>query len=234
MDVTGGVVGLVLAAGPERGLCGSVSGAHPDTYPDALCSLGAVPLVGHAVRALRRSGSVDAVAVCIRSWLADRVRSALDTHVPDHRATLLPAEDPEPIISMCRSAGVVVVHHCLRPLAPADLVAPVVAAVRQGADVAVPVVPVTETVKELDADGWIVRTVARDALRHGQSPWAVRSELFVDQVRDDWPQPTPRCRSGRLVTVAGHPDAFTLDTAAHLDLAAAVLRARLAPDRTVR
>ena len=46
----------------------------------------------------------------------------------------------------------------------------VVAAVRAGADAAVPVVEVTETVKEVDADGRIVRTVPRDALVQLQYP----------------------------------------------------------------
>ena len=105
-----------------------------------------------------------------------------------------------------------------RPLAPVSLVAAVVAAVRAGADAAVPVVEVTETVKEVDAGGRIVRTVPRDALVQPQYPRAVRpSALRPDgSIAPD----------ARTVTVPGAADAFPVRDELDLELAAAVLAAR--------
>lgn len=109
-------------------------------------------------------------------------------------------------------------HDPHRPLAPAFLVTAVVAAVRAGADAAVPVVEVTETVKEVDADGRIVRTVPRDQLVQLQYPRAVRPSAL---------RPDGSVAPGaRTVTVPGAADAFAVRDRLDLELAAAVLAAR--------
>ena len=71
------------------------------------------------------------------------------------------------------AADVVVVHDAARPLASADLFARVVAAVRAGADGAVPGLPVSDTVKRV-RDDRVVETVARDDLVAVQTPQAFR------------------------------------------------------------
>ena len=115
-------------------------------------------------------------------------------------------------------AQIVVLHDPHRPLAPASLVAAVVAAVRAGADVAVPAVEVTETVKEVDAAGRIVRTVPRDELVQLQYPRAVRAAAL---------RPDGSVAPGvRTVTVPGAANAFPVRDALELSLAAAVLAAR--------
>lgn len=234
------VAGLVLAMGSERGRLG------PSL--DALCPLDGVPLIAHAVRALGCSDAVGTVAVAVPSESGDRIRRVLDQHVPGHRATIFDAVDSGALVELCRAARYVVVSDCRHPLAPPELVDRVLAAVRQGADLAVPTVGVTETVKELDPDGWIVRTVARETLCQVQAPWALRAQigtrigtgiaagidagtstrgLLADLLAGaDLPGLVSRLGECRLATVAGHPDAFALDTPADLELAAAVLRAR--------
>jgi 2-C-methyl-D-erythritol 4-phosphate cytidylyltransferase len=147
-------------------------------------------LIDHAASALRGSGVVDVVSVV--------------------RGPLSP--------SALGDAEVVVLHDPHRPLAPASLVAAVVAAIRAGADVAVPAVEVTETVKEVDAAGRIVRTVPRDALVQLQYPRAVRCAAL---------RPDGSVAPGaRTVTVPGAADAFPVRDALDLSLAAAVLAAR--------
>jgi 2-C-methyl-D-erythritol 4-phosphate cytidylyltransferase len=68
---------------------------------------------------------------------------------------------------------VVVVHDAARPLATRALFARVVAAVRAGADAAVPGMPVSDTVKRV-RDNVVVETVARDDLVAVQTPQAFR------------------------------------------------------------
>ena len=115
-------------------------------------------------------------------------------------------------------AELVVLHDPHRPLAPASLVAAVVAAVRAGADAAVPAVEVSETVKEVDPAGRIVRTLPRDELVQLQYPRAVR----VAALRPDG----SIAPGARTVVVPGAADAFGVRDALELSLAAAVLAAR--------
>lgn len=60
-------------------------------------------------------------------------------------------------------------HH---PATPPGLAAAALAAVRAGAPAAVPVGPVTDTLKQLAPDGSVQATVARDGLRALQAPYA--------------------------------------------------------------
>ncbi len=76
-------------------------------------------------------------------------------------------------------ADVVVVHDAARPFASAVLFASVVEAVRAGADAAVPVLPLVDTVKRI-RDGSIVGTEPRDELALAQTPQACRAQLLRD------------------------------------------------------
>jgi 2-C-methyl-D-erythritol 4-phosphate cytidylyltransferase len=147
-------------------------------------------LIDHAASALRGSGVVDVVS----------------------------AADPADLLSAASGAQIVVLHDPHRPLAPAALVTAVVAAVRAGADAAVPAVEVTETVKEVDAAGRIVRTVPREELVQLQYPRAVLARVLR---ADGSVAP-----GARTVTVPGAADAFPVRDVLDLELAAAVLAAR--------
>jgi 2-C-methyl-D-erythritol 4-phosphate cytidylyltransferase len=68
-------------------------------------------------------------------------------------------------------ARVVVVHDAARPLSSARMWAAVIAAVVQGAEGAIPCVPVSDTIKRLDDDGRLV-TLERARLLAVQTPQA--------------------------------------------------------------
>jgi 2-C-methyl-D-erythritol 4-phosphate cytidylyltransferase len=74
-------------------------------------------------------------------------------------------------------AEVVVVHDAARPRATASLFAAVVDAVRAGADGAVPGVPVTDTVKQVDGNR-VVATLDRATLVAVQTPQAFRAAVL--------------------------------------------------------
>lgn len=65
--------------------------------------------------------------------------------------------------------GIVLVHDAARPLADVDLFSRVAAAVRSGADAAVPVVAVVDTIRHVDGG-----VVDRDQLRAVQTPQGFR------------------------------------------------------------
>jgi 2-C-methyl-D-erythritol 4-phosphate cytidylyltransferase len=79
-------------------------------------------------------------------------------------------------------AQVVLVHDAARPLVGAATIDRVVTAVREGRSV-VAALPVVDTLKEVDEDGRIVRTVSRDPLWRAQTPQGFPRQVIVDAHR---------------------------------------------------
>lgn len=122
-------------------------------------------------------------------------------------------------------AEVVLVHDAARPCASPGLFASVVAAVRGGADAALPAVPLTDSIRTVAGrpvdrtDLLAVQTpqgFAPDVLRavHAGEPEATDDASLVDEA------------GGRVVTVPGEVDNRKITTAADLALADAVLAGR--------
>ncbi len=76
------------------------------------------------------------------------------------------------------STGIVVMHEAARALAPSALAVAVLDAVRAGHRAAVPVLPLADTVKRVDASGRVRAASDRSALRVVQSPVAFRADLM--------------------------------------------------------
>jgi 2-C-methyl-D-erythritol 4-phosphate cytidylyltransferase len=121
---------------------------------------------------------------------------------------------------------VVVVHDAARPLASPALFARVIAAVRDGADAAVPAQPIPDTVKRV-RDELVVETVARADLVAVQTPQAFRRDALerahagagVDT--DD--AALVEAAGGKVVVVEGDRRNFKLTVAEDLALARALL-----------
>lgn len=75
---------------------------------------------------------------------------------------------------------VVCVHDAARPFATVELYRRVVAAVLDGADGAVPGVPVADTIKVVDGERIVVETLDRASLVAVQTPQAFRRAALVD------------------------------------------------------
>jgi 2-C-methyl-D-erythritol 4-phosphate cytidylyltransferase len=103
-------------------------------------------------------------------------------------------------------ADVVVVHDAARPAARPALFHAVVAAVRAGADAAVPGVPVTDTIKRVDGDA-VVATLDRSSLVAVQTPQAFGAAALraahadAGDATDD--AALVERRGGRVVVVPG-------------------------------
>jgi 2-C-methyl-D-erythritol 4-phosphate cytidylyltransferase len=72
--------------------------------------------------------------------------------------------------AVAAEATLVLVHDAARPFASGELYDAVIAAVRGGADAAVPGVPVTDTIKQVTGDGVVVTTPDRASLVAVQTP----------------------------------------------------------------
>ena len=123
-------------------------------------------------------------------------------------------------------ADVVVVHDAARPLASRALYAAVVAAVRGGADAAIPATPVVDTVKRVEA-GRVVATVARDDLVVEQTPQAfaaamLRTAHAARAVGTD-DAALIEAAGGTVVTVPGESRNLKITVTGDLELAQALL-----------
>ena len=109
------------------------------------------------------------------------------------------------------------VHDAARPAASAALFAAVVAAVRTGADGAVPGVPVVDTIKRVHG-GAVVATVDRAELVAVQTPQAFRAPVLraahvgEPDASDD--AALVEAAGGRVVVVPGEPANVKLTTPA--------------------
>ncbi len=74
--------------------------------------------------------------------------------------------------------GIVLVHDVARCLAPSDLFARVIGAVRDGHSAVVPGLPVTDTIKVVDDQGCVLDTPDRGALRAIQTPQGFLREVL--------------------------------------------------------
>jgi 2-C-methyl-D-erythritol 2,4-cyclodiphosphate synthase len=127
-------------------------------------------------------------------------------------------------------AAVIVVHDAARPLARSSLFAAVVDAVRSdGADGAIPVVPVTDTLKRVSG-GTVLATVDREGMVAVQTPQAFAAATLRSAHRsaaDATDDAALVERLGATVrTVMGDPHNMKLTGPADLDLAEALLTAR--------
>jgi len=217
-----------------------------DGRPDGLdpcATIGDEPMVVRAVRGLLGCGLVEHVEVLApddRAEAAERacrglpvsVRATLAsipvrTHV-DQRAGTGTGDG-----SITTGSGeILLLHDAARPLAPPELAVAVVEAVRRGLPAAVPVLPMSDTVKQLDGAGLVTASPDRATLRVVQTPMALRWDLVCgDWARGALSTGPPLQLALRLAesgvdvhTVAGHPLAFAVRTAWDLELAELLVR----------
>jgi len=128
---------------------------------------------------------------------------------------------------------VVLVHDAARPLVTGDVVERVLAAVSAGTS-AIAAVPVEDTVKEVEPDGGIARTLERGRLWRAQTPQAFprallaeahRSALADGVVATDDAALVERL-GARVIAVQGSPENFKVTGPLDLPLAEAILRRR--------
>ena len=122
------------------------------------------------------------------------------------------------------AADVIVVHDAARPLASSGLFAAVIGAVRDGADAALPAVPVTDTIRHRDG-----RLVDRDELVAVQTPQAFAAGR-LRAVHAPEPEATDdaslvEAAGGTVVVVAGESRNAKITSPDDLVVAAALLGA---------
>lgn len=203
--------------------------------PKALVPVRGTPLLIHAVRGLLDAGCVRHVVVAAppaevaaTSTLlagaglpADVVAGGAERGESVHLA-LRHALDVVPDVR------VVLVHDAARAFTPSSVIRSVVDAVLAGAPAVIPVLPMTDTVKRVDAAGVVLDTPDRACLRVVQTPQGFDVDVLVRAYAAGGGAATDDAglveRLGVPVsTVAGHPHAMKVTTPADLAIAELVL-----------
>lgn len=166
-----GTVAVVPAAGAGMRLGAGV--------PKAFFLLGGQTLVERAVAGLRESGVVDEIVVAVPPDRTDEAKLILG-----RTATVVAggAHRVDSVRLALESTGepdFVLVHDAARPLTPPALVVRVVEALKSGHRAVVPALPVTDTIKAVDANGTVLGTPERDGLRAVQTPQGFATDLLL-------------------------------------------------------
>ncbi|WP_405585444.1 2-C-methyl-D-erythritol 4-phosphate cytidylyltransferase [Streptomyces sp. NBC_01190] len=212
--------------------------------PKALRTLGGVPILVHAVRAMARVRAVQVIVVVAPAEGAAEVRALLDAHgLPESTDILVvPGGDVRQdsvrlgLAALPEDVDVVLVHDAARPLVPVETVEAVVDAVRSGAPAVVPGLPLADTVKSVDPDtGQVTGTPRRALLRAVQTPQGFDRALLAKahatvthDVTDD--ASMVEQLGVPVLVVPGHEEAFKVTRPLDLVLAEAVLARRRATD----
>ncbi|HEX3159514.1 MAG TPA: 2-C-methyl-D-erythritol 4-phosphate cytidylyltransferase [Gemmatimonadaceae bacterium] len=142
------------------------------------------PMLLHSIQTFQARPDV-ALVVCVlpRSHVGDPPPWMFQSDLDRLAVTVGGRTRGESVIAglqeMPDEVRVVLVHDAARPLASAALITRVVAEARNGHG-AIAALPVTDTLKEVDADGRIVRTVPRERLWRAQTPQGFPREM-IDQ-----------------------------------------------------
>lgn len=214
-------VAIVSAAGSGQRLGAGI--------PKAYVELCGRTILEHAVDGLLGSGVITRIVVAVPAY-----RVAETSALLDGRADVVAggAERHDTVRLALDHIGdpeFVVVHDAARPLTPVEQIRRVVAALAEGQRAVVPVVPVVDTIKAVDANGVVLGTPERSGLRAVQTPQGFATDLLRRAYQ----------RAGSVAvtddaslvenlgipvhTVAGDPLAFKVTTPLDLRLARAVL-----------
>jgi 2-C-methyl-D-erythritol 4-phosphate cytidylyltransferase len=227
------VTAIVPAAGGGRRFGGSVK--------KQFVALNGLPVLSHTVRALAATDAFAAMIVVVPpgdeglGW--DAVRAAqvtIDVAVAPgggerQESVYQGLERAKPITDL------VLIHDGVRPFVPREVVLATIAAAGEwGAAIAA--VPVTDTIKRLNAQGFVVETPDRGELWAAQTPQAFRYALLMQAHRSARAQGIVATDDAAVVEgigvkpklVRGSYDNLKITSEDDLSLAEMILRRRMA------
>jgi 2-C-methyl-D-erythritol 4-phosphate cytidylyltransferase len=201
--------------------------------PKAFVQLGGRTLLERTLAGLRDSGAVDAVVVAVPADRTDEAKLILGGDATVLAGGSSRTESVRRALTAVGTPELLLIHDAARALTPPALIARVVAALREGHQAVVPALPVTDTIKAVDANSVVIATPERAGLRAVQTPQGFHTELLLRayersesasesaDVTDD--AAMVENLGAQVFVVDGDPMAFKITTALDLVLAEAVV-----------
>ena len=152
--------------------------------PKALVELSGRPLVWWAARGLR-AGGVGTIVVTAPAASLDEFRAGIadiggvEVVAGSDRSRQASVALGLAALGQRNEGDVVLVHDAARPMTPAQVTARVIDAVRAGAGAVIPVLPVTDTLKSVDASGVVTGTPRRADMVAVQTPQGFRGDVLM-------------------------------------------------------
>ncbi|MET0296111.1 MAG: 2-C-methyl-D-erythritol 4-phosphate cytidylyltransferase [Microbacterium sp.] len=213
---------IVVAAGS-----GTRLGARD---PKAFVGLDQHTILRHALERVAQVDGAQVVVVAPEGRQGDALTDALAAfHGARDLVTVVAGGDTRQasvaagLAAVWPDVEIVLVHDAARALTSPDVFARIVAAIDAGAAGAIPVLPVIDTIKHVEA-GEILAAVDRSVLSAAQTPQGFRRDILVAAYRDaaaDFTDDAALVAEAghRVVAVDGDPLAFKITTPADLDRA---------------
>ncbi|MBL3698948.1 2-C-methyl-D-erythritol 4-phosphate cytidylyltransferase [Leucobacter luti] len=197
---------ILVGAGSGTRLGADVPKAFVELHGRSLIEFGigvvtSLPHTGHLTvvipeaRAAQTLALVDEILPRDSSWTVSVVAGGRERHESVRFG----------IAALPDSVDTVLVHDAARPFASAELFERVAAEVRRTGDAVIPALPVSDTLKRVDADGVVHETVDRAPLVAVQTPQGFRREVLeaAHSARPDEPGDTLPTDDAEVVQRAG-------------------------------
>ncbi|HZQ33065.1 MAG TPA: 2-C-methyl-D-erythritol 4-phosphate cytidylyltransferase [Mycobacterium sp.] len=203
--------------------------------PKAFVHVGGVTLLERTLAGLHDSGAVDAVVVAVPADRIDEAKLILSGAATVVAGGSTRTESVRRALAAVGQPELVLVHDAARALTPPSLIVRVVDALRAGHRAVVPVLPVADTIKAVDANGVVLGTPDRAGLRAVQTPQGFRTDVLLTAYdRAESANDVTATDDASMVesigtqvhVVDGDPLAFKITTALDLLLAQAVVDRR--------
>jgi 2-C-methyl-D-erythritol 4-phosphate cytidylyltransferase/2-C-methyl-D-erythritol 2,4-cyclodiphosphate synthase len=154
------IAAIIAAAGSGERFGASI--------PKALIQLGDRTLLEHSISAL--SSVADQIVVTAPAGYEDQIRALVGTEINVVTGGATRSESVRLGLAAITSADFVLVHDAARALASREIAARVVASLKAGEVAVIPALPEVDTVKVIDAQGYVTSTPDRASLRRVQTP----------------------------------------------------------------
>ena len=197
--------------------------------PKALVELCGRTMLERTVDGLLVSGVIHRVVVAVPHHRLAETAALLDGRAIVVEGGAQRYDSVQRALTAVGDPDFVVVHDAARPLTPVGQIQRVVEALRDGMRAVIPVLPVVDTIKAVDANGVVLGTPERSGLRAVQTPQGFETDLLRRAYQRIGTVPVTDDASlvenlGIAVhTVAGDTLAFKITTPLDLRLAEAVL-----------
>jgi len=154
------IAAIIAAAGSGERFGASI--------PKALIQLGDRTLLEHSISAL--SSVADHIVVTAPAGYEDQICALVGTEITVVTGGATRSESVRLGLAAITSADFVLVHDAARALSSRELAARIVASLKGGEVAVIPALPEVDTVKVIDAQGYVTSTPDRTSLRRVQTP----------------------------------------------------------------